>query len=155
MIGQAEIDRLRLFHAAHFPNQPNPNPLASYPDHYEGPATDQNNEADGGDALGYYEDGVRRTLTDEQIQMFRHSEIQRLLNERRTAREKEERRSRKKARAKDASGAVEERKKRRFDDRPPSEEPTVDTLMYDDVQDTNADSQSATKKFLWPKIGGD
>ncbi|KAL9618800.1 MAG: hypothetical protein Q9160_006523 [Pyrenula sp. 1 TL-2023] len=33
--------------------------------------------------LGYYEDGVKRTLTDDQIAMFRHSEIQRLLLERR------------------------------------------------------------------------
>lgn len=33
--------------------------------------------------LGYYADGVRRTITDEQIAMFRHSEIQALLRERR------------------------------------------------------------------------
>lgn len=35
------------------------------------------------DGLGYYPDGVKRTLTDEQIAMFRHSEIQTLLRERR------------------------------------------------------------------------
>lgn len=29
--------------------------------------------------LGFYEDGTERTLTDEQIAMFRHSEIQRLI----------------------------------------------------------------------------
>ena len=29
--------------------------------------------------LGYYEDGTKRTLTDEQIAMFRHSEIQAIL----------------------------------------------------------------------------
>lgn len=34
------------------------------------------------DGLGFYEDGVKRTLTDEQVAMFRHSEIQRLLMER-------------------------------------------------------------------------
>jgi hypothetical protein len=28
------------------------------------------------DGLGYYEDGVKRTLTDEQIEIFRHSELQ-------------------------------------------------------------------------------
>lgn len=39
------------------------------------------------DDLGYYPDGVRRTLTDEQIAMFRHSEIQVLLRERRHAAE--------------------------------------------------------------------
>ena len=35
------------------------------------------------DVLGYYEDGVKRTLTDEQIAIFRHTEIQGLLRERR------------------------------------------------------------------------
>ncbi|KAK0383967.1 hypothetical protein NLU13_8056 [Sarocladium strictum] len=30
------------------------------------------------DGLGYYDDGVKRTLTDEQIEIFRHSELQRL-----------------------------------------------------------------------------
>ncbi|KAL1954710.1 hypothetical protein VTO42DRAFT_814 [Malbranchea cinnamomea] len=38
---------------------------------------------DDDDGLGYYTDGVKRTLTDEQIEIFRHSEIQRLLHERR------------------------------------------------------------------------
>lgn len=30
------------------------------------------------DGLGYYDDGVKRTLTDEQIAMFRHSELEAL-----------------------------------------------------------------------------
>lgn len=34
------------------------------------------------DSLGYYADGVKRTLTDEQIQIFRHSEIYSLLRAR-------------------------------------------------------------------------
>lgn len=42
---------------------------------------------DDDDGLGYYEDGVKRTLTDEQIAMFRHSEIQRVLLERRRRQE--------------------------------------------------------------------
>lgn len=37
--------------------------------------------------MGYYDDGVKRTLTDEQITMFRHSEIQTLVKERRLAAE--------------------------------------------------------------------
>ena len=45
---------------------------------------------DDDDGLGYYPDGVKRTLTDEQIAMFRHSEIQTLLRERRKARENAE-----------------------------------------------------------------
>ena len=35
------------------------------------------------DELGYYEDGVKRTLTDEQIAIFRHSEIHNLQEEQR------------------------------------------------------------------------
>ena len=34
------------------------------------------------DDLGYYPDGVKRTLTDEQIKIFRHSEIHALLRAR-------------------------------------------------------------------------
>ena len=47
-------------------------------------------ENDGDDGLGYYPDGVKRTLTDDQIAMFRHSEIQTLLRERRRRRENSE-----------------------------------------------------------------
>ncbi|KHN96719.1 uncharacterized protein MAM_05275 [Metarhizium album ARSEF 1941] len=41
---------------------------------------DENNDEEGwegevDDGLGYYEDGVKRTLTDEQIEIFRHSEL--------------------------------------------------------------------------------
>lgn len=39
--------------------------------------------------MGYYEDGVKRTLTDEQIRIFRHSEIHALLRERQRRREEE------------------------------------------------------------------
>lgn len=35
-------------------------------------------EDDDDDGLGYYEDGVKRTLTDEQIEIFRHSELEEL-----------------------------------------------------------------------------
>ena len=73
---------LQHFHAVHFPGQHVPNinvlkgQLLSENDQQEG----QEEEVEGND-LGYYEDGVKRTLTDEQIVMFRHSEIQRLLKE--------------------------------------------------------------------------
>lgn len=45
------------------------------------PAHDNTYE-DGEEDLGYYPDGVKRTLTDEQIRIFRHSEIHALLRER-------------------------------------------------------------------------
>ena len=35
------------------------------------------------DNLGYYEDGVKRTITDEQIEMFRHSEMEMIAREER------------------------------------------------------------------------
>ena len=39
------------------------------------------------DNLGYYPDGVKRTLTDDQIAMFRHSEIYSIVRERQVHRE--------------------------------------------------------------------
>lgn len=50
----------------------------------EGEAED---DAFGEDDMGYYEDGGKRTLTDEQIAIFRHSEIEAHLRERRYAQE--------------------------------------------------------------------
>lgn len=53
-----------------------------------GPVEEEYTEdAEEDDGLGYYEDGVKRTLTDAQIAIFRHSEIQTLLRERRHAAE--------------------------------------------------------------------
>ena len=46
--------------------------------------------ADEDDGLGYYEDGEKRTLTDEQIEMFRHSEIEQLIREGMLARDEQE-----------------------------------------------------------------
>lgn len=48
---------------------------------YEGVPEVQN------DDLGYYPDGVKRTLTDDQIAMFRHSEIYSILRERQVRKE--------------------------------------------------------------------
>lgn len=44
---------------------------------------------EGEEDLGYYKDGAKRTLTDEQIEIFRHSEIHALLRERERLREEE------------------------------------------------------------------
>ena len=72
------IEDLNQFHQAHF-NSPTPSSsLLAQP---------QEDKQD--DDLGYYSDGIKRTLTDDQIAMFRHSEIQRLLQQRRAAREEE------------------------------------------------------------------
>ncbi len=40
------------------------------------------------DGLGYYPDGVKRTLTDEQIAIFRHSELEALRRERESSKPK-------------------------------------------------------------------
>ncbi|KAF2682469.1 hypothetical protein K458DRAFT_444131 [Lentithecium fluviatile CBS 122367] len=77
------IDDLRQFHAQHFPD-------ASLPENYlrgiqHGHAHEECDYEDEG--LGYYEDGTERTLTDEQIAMFRHTEIQTILRQRRRRRE--------------------------------------------------------------------
>lgn len=50
--------------------RPDPAPAAT-------PATENWTEEEEDD-LGYYDDGVKRTLTDEQIEIFRHSELQQL-----------------------------------------------------------------------------
>jgi hypothetical protein len=43
------------------------------------------------DDLGYYEDGVKRTLTDEQIEIFRHSELEALRRQQEKASKSSER----------------------------------------------------------------
>ncbi|KAL2798107.1 hypothetical protein BJX66DRAFT_296477 [Aspergillus keveii] len=76
---------LQRFQAQHFPNTGNiqgPEPAhESY---------DDNVDYDDDDGLGYYPDGVKRTLTDEQIRIFRHSEIHAILRERQIKQENEE-----------------------------------------------------------------
>ncbi|KAF2187752.1 hypothetical protein K469DRAFT_106518 [Zopfia rhizophila CBS 207.26] len=75
---------LHLFHSKHFPNAPAPTQLF----HITEPAEEEHDHYE--DGLGYYEDGVKRTLTDEQIALFRHTEIQTIIRERRWAREARE-----------------------------------------------------------------
>ena len=60
---------LKTFHLKHFP-------AASLPQSF---ASAQYRDQELEDELGYYPDGTKRTLTDDQIAMFRHSEIQQLL----------------------------------------------------------------------------
>jgi len=67
---------LRAFHLSHFAGSALPATVFTEND-YETFAEDED------DGLGYYDDGAKRTLTDEQIAMFRHSEIETLLRERR------------------------------------------------------------------------
>ncbi|RJE23329.1 hypothetical protein PHISCL_04315 [Aspergillus sclerotialis] len=70
------IEDLQAFQAEHFPSQTQHTP--TFQDAYD----ETEFAEDGDDDLGYYPDGVKRTLTDEQIRIFRHSEIHSLLRER-------------------------------------------------------------------------
>ncbi|KAF2088162.1 hypothetical protein K490DRAFT_56175 [Saccharata proteae CBS 121410] len=89
---------LRAFHAKHFPGAPPPTSFfsASVPSFstqdlgsYDTQDCGWEEEYEEDDGLGYYPDGVKRTLTDEQIAIFRHSEIQALLREKRLREEDE------------------------------------------------------------------
>ncbi|KAI5258625.1 hypothetical protein E4T42_00368 [Aureobasidium subglaciale] len=78
-------DDLHHFHQKHFSGSSSGSSNRS---HDAGASFEENTTDD--DDLGYYHDGVKRTLTDDQIAMFRHSEIQTLLRERRRRRENTE-----------------------------------------------------------------
>jgi hypothetical protein len=143
---QLDIHQLRQFHSLHFPGQTVPE-LSCQPEHTIATTDATLTQAD--DDLGYYDDGTKRTLTDEQLKMFRHSEIQRLLSERKAARDKEEKMKRKLRRAKD-SASVDTRKLRHYDAPEPGQ---VDTLMYEERPQTESESQPPEPKFLWPILG--
>ncbi|KAF2146809.1 uncharacterized protein K452DRAFT_294343 [Aplosporella prunicola CBS 121167] len=75
---------LRAFQRKHFPTAPAPASFVPVQDEAEEYTYEEDWEYyEEDDGLGYYSDGVKRTLTDEQIAMFRHSEIQATLKERR------------------------------------------------------------------------
>ncbi|KAK2745007.1 hypothetical protein FQN55_006364 [Onygenales sp. PD_40] len=69
------MDDLHAFQARHFLPS-NSTPVGHFREA-------MGNELIDDDELGYYPDGVKRTLTDQQIEIFRHSEIQTLQREKR------------------------------------------------------------------------
>ncbi|KNG82280.1 hypothetical protein ANOM_010106 [Aspergillus nomiae NRRL 13137] len=79
------IEDLQAFQAKHFPGS-----AQSLVSEYASNENVADELADDDDGLGYYPDGVKRTLTDEQIKIFRHSEIHSLLRERQLREEEEE-----------------------------------------------------------------
>ncbi|KAI1862837.1 uncharacterized protein JN550_009984 [Neoarthrinium moseri] len=79
-----EQTEIEAFHAEHFSGSAtqlfttdflNPSSSQAHDEFYEGYYEEYEEEDDG---LGYYPDGVKRTLTDEQIAIFRHSELEAL-----------------------------------------------------------------------------
>lgn len=71
------------FHATHFGGTS----TEHFAQQFLGPVENTYEQGVEDDGLGYYPDGVKRTLTDEQIAIFRHSEIQTILRKRRHAAE--------------------------------------------------------------------
>jgi Protein of unknown function (DUF3807) len=81
---ESDVSKLKKFHASHFCGPvPNISSAKLHNEVLESHNAGEENLEEDDDDLGYYEDGVKRTLSDEQIKMFRHSEIQRLLAARR------------------------------------------------------------------------
>ncbi|KAJ9648586.1 hypothetical protein H2199_001441 [Coniosporium tulheliwenetii] len=76
-IPSVTVEDLHHFRSRHFHDISNLTTFNSSPNEPAWDASEEDHE------LGYYADGVRRTITDEQVAMFRHSEIQALLRERR------------------------------------------------------------------------
>lgn len=78
---------LQKFQANHFGASTS---LVGHPGPLQSDLVEEHVESyDQDDNLGYYKDGTKRTLTHEQIQIFRHSEIHALLRERERLREEE------------------------------------------------------------------
>jgi hypothetical protein len=75
-------DDLRIFHAKHFPHAPAPAQFVHGAEPIEELAEEYYGYDEEDDGLGYHPDGVKRTLTDEQIALFRHTEIQTIIRER-------------------------------------------------------------------------
>lgn len=80
-IPQITSDEILEFHQSHFSSEA----TAGFGENFtklppQEPSEDQlyDEEEEEDDGLGYYEDGVKRTLTDEQIAIFRHSELREL-----------------------------------------------------------------------------
>ncbi|KAL2377716.1 hypothetical protein RJZ90_006524 [Blastomyces dermatitidis] len=94
-IGGAWLCPLESFHANQCPlthNMGACEPGPPVPQRYQNnhgsvqpliPVADVEQLDDGDDDLGYYPDGTKRTLTDKQVEIFRHSEIQKLQREKR------------------------------------------------------------------------
>ncbi|KAJ5642902.1 uncharacterized protein N7484_005409 [Penicillium longicatenatum] len=90
---------LQAFQAQHFPGHETLGAPANEPEYDE--------DAGGDEDLGYYPDGVKRTLTDDQIRIFRHSEIHSLLRARQLEQDDAEYEARQELSAKDHQAVAE------------------------------------------------
>lgn len=141
------MSKLRDFHQQHFLGQaiPDIQPLSN-----DNVCVEiEQSSAD----LGFYEDGVRRTLTDAQVAMFRHSEVQRLLSERRRQKELEEEQRQKQERIRRSNAQMSRNRDQRsqFDDDAATHTRAGATeLRYDENNDQQANKPLT---FQWPSLG--
>ncbi|KAJ5765290.1 hypothetical protein N7520_004849 [Penicillium odoratum] len=98
------LEDLQAFQAQHFPGQETLIEPTTEPEY--GDDGDNGDDEDDED-LGYYPDGVKRTLTDEQIRIFRHSEIHALLRARQLEQDNAEYEARQELSEKDGTTVVE------------------------------------------------
>lgn len=96
-----------------------------------------------GNSLGYYDDGVKRTLTDEQIAMFRHTEIETLLREKRRS---DEAKSDKEERASDLERAIVEDPESQHVPLPGAQASNVPLMPSDAGQSSETRSNTDDKK---------
>ncbi|KAK2937142.1 hypothetical protein FoTM2_000360 [Fusarium oxysporum f. sp. vasinfectum] len=88
VIPNVSPDDLVAFHESHFSHTA---------DQTQDDAVDDTWEEED-DNLGYYPDGVKRTLTDAQIEIFRHSELETLRKEKERAKQLGSKKQRRRAR---------------------------------------------------------
>ncbi|KAL8932995.1 MAG: hypothetical protein Q9216_006570 [Gyalolechia sp. 2 TL-2023] len=87
---QADLQKFQLCHFSGYAGSDAAWPAAQQtygPIAHTGGTLEHASDESGVDDLGFYPDGVKRTLTDEQISMFRHSEVYSLLRERQLQKE--------------------------------------------------------------------
>jgi len=108
--------------------------------------TDQGGEEEEreGDGLGYYADGTKRTLTDEQVSMFRFSEIQGLLRQKR--RRLAWRKSRRPRRGRHPSSSDD-------DDVPPHPPPGVAVVAPEATRRNRLEAALWAAKHDWDQFG--
>ncbi|KAJ5475291.1 hypothetical protein N7539_008357 [Penicillium diatomitis] len=116
------LEDLQSFQATHFPGARSPL-QPPYPEAADSVTSDTRSTEE--DDLGHYPDGVKRTLTDEQIRIFRHTEVHALLRKRQLEQDDAEYEARAGKRSLDEDASVEVQD-RALDS---SDSPVTDTLQ--------------------------
>ncbi|KAI0109061.1 hypothetical protein GGR51DRAFT_558420 [Nemania sp. FL0031] len=144
-VSQADIES---FHAAHFSS--NAIDLFgsqflqhNYADNGDTSYYQYGEEEDEDDGLGYYPDGVKRTLTDDQIAIFRHSELEALRRAERMALKSEQ--------TKNAESGTDTPREEATHTPTGNETPLPDSDAMDDVAEGSEDGEIETEKPVLTK----